>query len=325
VTDADVVLGVVNPDNFLGGRMKLKADLARMAIEEKIAKPLGISVEEAASGIKRIIDSRMADLLRQSTVHRGYDPRDFVLVAFGGAGPMHSYSFGRDLGVKSIIVPRTASVLSAHGILLSDLVVTKEIATSIISPPGSDEFSKYMKADDINRIFAELQDRAIAELSSQNVPVEGVSFERYVDMRFRPQIFDLSVDLQTYPLRDKDVDSLVEHFIESYEARFGSGSSFRTAGIDMSAFRLVATSKFNRTEIAKTVAENNEQMRPSGTRQLYEEGKWHAASIYDERAVKAGGTIVGPAIVELDDTTIVVGPSQQAKVDQFLNIIIKTN
>lgn len=325
VTDADVVLGVVNPDNFLGGRMKLKADLARIAIEEKIAKPLDISVEEAASGIKRIIDSRMADLLRHSTVHRGYDPRNFVLVAFGGAAPMHSYSFGRDLGVKRIIVPRTASVLSAHGILLSDLVVTKETATSIISPPGSDEFSKFMKAEEINRIFEDLQRRAIDDLSSQGVPIEEVTFERYVDMRFRPQIFDLSVDLQTYPLRDKDVDALVEHFIESYEARFGSGSSFRTAGIDMSAFRLVATSKFNRIGIAKAAASSNESMRPSGTRQLYEGGKWHTASIYDERAVKAGGTIVGPAIVELDDTTIVIGPSQQAKVDQFLNIIIETN
>lgn len=325
VTDADVVLGIVNPDNFLGGRMKLRSDLSRLAIEEKIAKPLGISVEEAASGIKRIVDSRMADLVRHSTIHRGYDPRDFVLVAFGGAGPMHSYSFGQDLGVKSVVVPRTASVLSAHGILISDLVVTKETSQSIISPPGSEDFSKFMKAEDINNIFESLQASAIEDLSAQGVAVDRVSFERYVDMRFRPQIFDLSVDLQTFPLHDADVDALVEHFIESYEARFGSGSSFRTAGIDMSAFRLVATSKLDRFDQAQAKPAGKAVMTPTGTRKLYESGKWHTASIYDERAVQAGAAIVGPAIVELDDTTIVIGPSQQAAVDQYLNIIIKTN
>jgi N-methylhydantoinase A len=325
VTDADVVLGVVNPDNFLGGRMKLRADLARAAIEEKIAKPLGISVEEAASGIKRIVDSHMADLVRQATVHRGYDPRDFVLVAFGGAGPTHSYSYGADLGVKSVIVPRTASVLSAHGILISDLVVTKETSQSIISPPGSEEFSKFMKAEDINAIFQRLQDEAMVELSAQGVPVETVKFERYVDMRFRPQIFDLSVDLQTFPLTAPDVDALVDHFIDSYEARFGTGSSFRSAGIDMSAFRLVAVSKLDRIEQSGEVAVGDAIMVPTGVRPLYEAGEWHDAAIYDERAVKAGALIPGPAIVELDDTTMVVGPNQQATVDRFLNIIIKTS
>lgn len=325
VTDADVVLGVVNPDNFLGGRMKLRADLARAAIEEMIAKPLGISVEEAASGIKRIVDSHMADLVRQATVHRGYDPRDFVLVAFGGAGPTHAYSYGADLGVKSVIVPRTASVLSAHGILISDLVVTKETSQSIISPPGSDEFSKFMKAEDINAIFADLEKEAREELDAQGVSVDAVKFERYIDMRFRPQIFDLSVDLQTFPLTAPAVDALVDHFIDSYEARFGTGSSFRTAGIDMSAFRLVATAKLERVEQSGEVTSGDSLMKPTGTRRLYEAGEWHDAAIFDERAIKAGGLIVGPAIVELDDTTMVIGPSQEAVVDRFMNIIIKTS
>jgi len=325
VTDADVVLGIINPDNFLGGRMKLRADLARAAIDEMIAQPLGVSVEEAASGIKRIVDSHMADLVRQATVHRGYDPRDFVIVAFGGAGPPHAYSYGADLGVKSVIVPRTTSVLSAHGILISDLVVTKETSESIISPPGSDEFSKFMDADEINGIFAKLEVDARAELEVQGVPMEAVKFERYVDMRFRPQIFDLSVDVQTFPLTPPAVDALVEHFMESYEARFGSGSAFRTAGIDMSAFRLVATAKLERVEQNGEVAIGDSVMTPVATRKLYENGGWLDAAIFDEGAVKAGGTITGPAIVELNDTTIVVGPGQTATVDGFLNIIIKTN
>lgn len=325
VTDADVVLGLVNPDNFLGGRMKLDAALARKSIEDFIATPLGISVEEAASGIKRIVDSHMADLVRQATVHRGYDPRDFVVVAFGGAGPTHSYSYGADLGVQSVIVPRTASVLSAHGILISDLVVTRESSQSLISPPGSDKFSEFLIAEDINAIFDNLQAQAMIELEGQGVPVDEVRFERYVDMRFRPQIYDLSVDVQQYPLTPAGVDALVEHFIESYEARFGSGSSFRTAGIDMSAFRLVAISKLNRIEQSGEATHSDSLMTPVNSRRIYEAGAWHDAAVYDERSVKAGGTIPGPAIVELDDTTMVVGPTQTANVDKYLNIIIKTN
>ncbi|MDQ2803962.1 MAG: hydantoinase/oxoprolinase family protein, partial [Pseudomonadota bacterium] len=324
VTDADVVLGLVNPDNFLGGRIKLDAALAHRAIERKVAEPLGLSVEEAAAGIKRIVDSHMADLVRQATVYRGYDPRDFVLIAFGGAGPTHAYSYGADLGVGRVVVPRTASVLSAHGILVSDLVVTRENATSLLCPPGTDTFSEHIAADDINRIFRDLQDQALQALRDQGIESGDVIFERYVDMRFRPQIFDLQIDVRTFPLEPADVDELVTYFMSSYETRFGAGSSFRSAGIDMSAFRLVAKAALPRPKLSHEGGNGaaTSAMTPRGARRIFEAGRWTEAQVYDEAALKPGGTFSEPAILEFSDTTIVVGPKQSTRIDQHLNVII---
>ena len=231
MTDADVVLGLVNPDNFLGGRIKLDAALARKAVE-KIAQPLGLSIEDAAEGIKRIVDSQMSDLVRQATVYRGYDPREFILVAFGGAGPVHASSYGADLGVDKIVVPRTASILSAHGILLSDLVVAREQASSLICPAGTDAFSDHIKADELNRVFEELQASARHALDAQGVDIASVDYERYVDVRFRPQIFDMSVDVSKFPFKKADVDRLIEHFIE-----FIRGSLRHRVGVSRGWYR----------------------------------------------------------------------------------------
>lgn len=323
VTDADVVLGLVNPDNFLGGRIRLDAQLARKAIEEKVAKPLGLSVEDAAEGIKRIVDSQMSDLVRQATVHRGYDPRDFILVAYGGAGPVHASSYGADLGVDKIVVPRTASILSAHGILLSDLVVTREQASSLICPAGTDAFSDHIKAEELNRVFGELQESALQALHAQGVDITAVEYERYVDVRFRPQIFDMSVDVSRYPFAKADVDTLIEHFITSYEARFGTGSAFRAAGIEISAFRIVARARLQRSASSEAAGVKHHPSS-AGTRRVYSGGAWREAAVYGEGAIRPGFAFEGPAIVEFDDTTLVVGDGQRAEVDRFLNVTITT-
>jgi N-methylhydantoinase A len=321
VTDADVVLGLVNPDHFLGGRIKLDAGLARQAIEEKIAGPLSLTVEQAAEGIKRIVDSQMADLVRQATVYRGYDPRDFVLVAFGGAGPVHAYSYGADLGVQKIVVPRTASILSAHGILLSDLVVTREQASSLICPAGTDAFSDHIHASDLNESFKSLQESAEAALKEQGVDIASIAFERYVDVRFRPQIFDMSVDVRTFPLSKKDVDELIEYFIQTYEARFGTGSAFRAAGIEISAFRIVARAGLRRAAPTASAAATG-GAATQGSRRIYADGGWREAVVFAEGAIRPGFAFDGPAIVEFDDTTLVVGAGQRGEVDAHLNVTI---
>ena len=323
VTDADVVLGLVNPNHFLGGRIKLDAALARKAVEERVAKPLGISVEDAAEGIKRIVDSRMSDLVRQATVYRGYDPRDFVLVAFGGAGPVHASSYGADLGVDRIVIPRTASILSAHGILLSDLVVTREEAVSFICPAGSDAYSDHIKAEDLNSVFERLQRSARDALEGQGVDIADVKYERYLDVRFRPQIFDLPIDVQKFPFEKADVDDVIEHFIKSYEARFGTGSAFRAAGIEISAFRIIARAVLNRateTKSAGTKAGSSDIT----TRKIYTGGEWREAKVYPENVIHPGFAFDGPAIVEFDDTTLVLNAGQSGAVDNFLNVIVTT-
>jgi N-methylhydantoinase A len=326
VTDADIVLGIINPENFLGGRIKLNREKAAEAIRIHVADPLGISVEQAAEGIKSIIDSRMADLVRQSTVYKGYDPREFALVAFGGAGPMHAYSYGAELGVSKIVIPVAASVLSAYGILSSDLLVTRELSKSLISPPGTDQFSEYISAVEINEIFTPVQEEAAQLLIDQGVELKDITFERYVDVRFRPQIYDLSIEAQSVPFEKEDVDRLVETFIETYEARFGAGSAFRSAGIEISAFRVIAKAELSRPSLSSMRNDGQVvEVRPVGSRKVFQNGEWIDTSIYDERAVHPGASFAGPAIIELPDTTLVIGCDQSASVDSFLNVIIRLN
>jgi len=322
VTDADVVLGLINPENFLGGRIKLDRAKAEDAIREKVADPLGMSVEDAAEGIKRIVDSKMTDLIRSATIHKGYDPREFVLIAFGGAGPVHAQAFGATLGVKRIVVPVTASVHSAYGILASDLVVTRELSRSFFTPPGSEGGAEYIQADDLNEVLQGLEDRARATLETQGQEAADVHVGRFVDVRFRFQIHELTVEIPSFPLGPADVDALVARFIADYEARFGEGSAFTAAGIEMVTWRVVATGTLRRPEIRPSAPSSNGGPGSVRTQRVYFNGEWTEADVFDESAVSPGTSLEGPAIVELPDTTIVVGPDQHASADSHGNVLI---
>jgi N-methylhydantoinase A len=322
VTDADVVLGIINPDNFLGGRIKLDRELAHKAIKERVADPLQLSVEEAAEGIKRIVDSKMTDLIRSATIQKGYDPREFVLIAFGGAGPVHAHAFGANLGVKRVIVPVTASVHSAYGILASDLVVTRERSRSFFTPPGSEGGAEFIAADDLNAILRELEDDAIETLHGQGPDAADVEVLRFVDMRFRFQIHMLTVQVPHFPMEPADVDRLVAQFISDYEARFGEGSAFTAAGVEMVTWRVVATGRLQRPELRPQGGRRNGGARVVREQPVFFGGEWRNADVYDEAAIEPDAELDGPAIVELPDTTVVVGPDQRASVDGHGNILI---
>jgi N-methylhydantoinase A len=255
VTDADVVLGLVNPETFLGGRRKLDADAAREAIERVVAEPLGLSVEEAAYGIKQIVDSKMVDLVRQVTIHKGFDPRDFALVAFGGAGPVHAHAFGSGLSIGKIIVPITASVHSAFGIAASDLMVTRERSFAFKTPPGSTGAADFVDANQVNEILSELEKDASAVVEEQGLTATGIKVERFVDMRFRFQIHELTIGIPDFPLGPKELDELVERFIRTYELRFGEGSAFTAAGVELVNWRVVSTGLLERPESAMMATE----------------------------------------------------------------------
>jgi N-methylhydantoinase A len=322
VTDADVALGLINPDNFLGGRIKLDREKAVQAIREKVAEPLGMSVEQAAEGIKTIVDSKMTDLIRSATIHRGYDPREFVLIAFGGAGPVHAHAFGTSLGVKRVVVPVTASVHSAYGILASDLVVTRERSRSFFTPPGSSGGAAYVEAADLNAILQELEDDARATLDEQGPSAADVHVARFVDMRFRFQIHELTVEVPSFPLQPEGVDALVARFIEDYEARFGEGSAFTAAGVEMVTWRVVATGTLHRPDLQPAAQDQNGGARVVREQKAYLGGEWTTAQVFDEHAIAPGAELEGPAIIELADTTVVVGPEQQASVDAHGNVVI---
>ncbi|GAB3165086.1 hydantoinase/oxoprolinase family protein [Amycolatopsis sp. NPDC004378] len=322
VADADLVLGYLNPGNFLGGRLTLDVEKARAAIDEHVATPSGLSVEEAAEGIKTIVDARMADLVRQVTVEQGYDPTDFAVFAYGGAGPLHAFSYGAELGCPQIVVPITASVHSAFGIGCSDLTMVEELSKPMQTPPGTTDHASALPPDELNATFDELAARARRDLVAAGAAESGISYGKFVEIRFRAQIHVLTVPIDAERITAADVNAMVDRFVEVYEGRFGKGAAFLEGGVEITTFRVVATSPVPRAEFDTGALAAQDAPEP-GTRPVFSGGEWRDATVLRTEHLRDGLRIEGLAIVELRDTTVVVGPGQDAEVDAFGDIVIQ--
>lgn len=323
VADADLVLGYINPDNFLAGRLRLDVHRAREAIRRHVAEPLQLGVEEAAEGIKTVIDARMSDLIRTATIEQGYDPSDFVLYAYGGAGPSHAFSYGAELGTSEIVIPLTASVHSAFGIAASEMTVAEELSDPIISPPGTEDYAAALRAQDINRRLALLAERAVARLKAAGVSPQEIYVARFVEMRFRFQIHVLTVAVPEATLDDEGVRALVRRFIETYEARFGEGSAFEAAGVEMTTFRVVASAAADRPALGRLDGARAATGVPAARRDVFQAGEWHEAQVLTHRSIHPGLELEGISIIEMPDTTVVVGAGQRALVDEYGNVVIR--
>ena len=223
VSDANLVLGYLNENYFLGGRMTLDKTQATTAIREKIAKPLGLNDVEAASGIYLIANSHMSDLIRKATVERGYDPRSSVLFAYGGAGPIHASRYAAELGIQQVIVPLTASVHGANGLVSSDVIYEFGKSDNLRVPANVKR---------VNDNFSLLADKAFKELNAAGFAHDDIRIMRSVDMRYRNQIHEVNVPFPvgTSAISEKDLEELYSRFDAVYETLYGKGSAYREAG-----------------------------------------------------------------------------------------------
>lgn len=324
LTDADVVLGLIDPDNFLGGEMKLNKEKAEEAIRVKIAEPLGMSVVEAAAGIRVISDNRMADSLRQATISQGHDPRDFVLFAYGGAGPVHSYSFGAESGVKAIIVPYTATVHSAYGTGTSNIQRSYYMSARLQTPAMFKKASDFISAGEMNKLFIQLEQKAMDALVNEFLSKEDIRLIRLIDIRFRGQFHELTIEIKDGKITPERVDDMIAHFEEKYEERYGEGTGYREAGVEITGFRINGHAPVPKATITKARNRQGQKAKPYSERQVYylESGEFVTTYLYDERDLGPNDEIQGPAIIVHPGTTVVVGPKQQAHIDEYLNTII---
>jgi N-methylhydantoinase A len=322
VTDADVVLGIISADNFLGGRMKLDAEAARRAIREQIAEPLGLSVEEAAAGIVRIVNGHMADTLRELTIGRGFDPRDFVIFAYGGAGPAHCAGFGAELGVRRILVPATSMAHSAYGALASDIHHSNERSQLMHGGGNGRHPWEGIDVDLVAEIFADLEARCLAGMERTGIPRERASIVRTVYMRYRRQTHDLIVNFPDGPVDAAAVRRAVERFESDYEALYGRGAGFRDAGIELSTFRMQATVH---TAAPAPRWRGAERTPTPGKRSIFEPtlGTRIDIAVWQWAELPVGQRIDGPAVIEHPETTVYVGPRQTALVDGAGNLSIE--
>src|SRR6266542_617400 len=318
VSDADLALGYLNEKYFLGGKMSLDREAALRAISENIAVPLGLTDIEAASGIYRIANSHMSDLIRKATVEKGHDPRAFTLFAYGGAGPVHASRYAADLSIKQVVVPLTASVHGATGLISSDVVYEYGKSDPIVVPADLKR---------VNANFSELLDKAYHDLLSAGFKKSAIEISRSVDMRYRYQVHELNVP---FPIGDSeitedDLNELYSRFDEFYERSYGKGSGYREAGKELITFRTTARGQMARPRVKSQPLQKGAQDNAvKEERNVYfeEYRDFVRTKIFDFERLRPGVEIEGPAVIETPVTTIVANPKDRATIDEFHNVRI---
>lgn len=316
ITDANLVLGRLDPDYFAGGDMQLDLKGARNAIKTQCADPLGISIEEAAHGIVEIANTAMVNALRLVSVQRGHDPRDFMLIGFGGAGPAHTVRLAEQAGIPNVLIPLAPGTASALGLLVTD--VRMDSSATLIARADS------VQPDDIAGHFARLEDEgAKAHQSAASSSGEPV-FERAVEMRYWGQSFELSVPAPDRELIDRQwLNELCESFHDAHETAYG----FRAQDepVELVNLRLTTVGKIARPNMKKleeTSCDASSALK--GSRPVYfsESNGVTETAVYDRVKLPAGAQFSGPAIVEEPDCTTVVHPAWSVLVDEYGNLSI---
>ncbi len=317
-TDADLVLGVLDPENFLGGRMKLDIDAARRAIEQKIAKPLGMSMIEAAWGIRKILDAKMADLLRRMTLERGYDPRDFSLFANGGAGPSHAWVLSAELGLKGFVVPAAATAQSALGTGTADLGFTTERPVYVRIQAGRNPTQ-----EEISRIATGIEEclanvRANLAIASAKT---NVQIERFIAIRFRGQTNHLDVALDGGKFDAEAFRKVTASFEQQYETLFGHGASYSGAGYEILSVRVTGTGALPPPALSTA----GDDLKPVKSRKVIFDDPANPVEtgIYRTLFPKAETEVAGPCIIEFPGQSVVVPPQAHARADKFGNLHIR--
>jgi len=316
VTDANIVTGVLDPDQFLGGRMKLNKAKAERLLEEKIAKPLQLNLLEAADGVIKIINVKMEEAIKAVSSARGYDIRDFTLVAFGGGGPMHAGRMALDLGIPSVLVPLTPGVHSALGLLMSD-VKHDYVRSKLV---GLDD----LDLAEINQLFAQLIDRAKTALHGEGFHDSEIKIEPYLDLRYAGQGYELTVPCTMPPLRPEDLKLMRQRFDTMHEQN--SGHKAESEPVELVSLRVISLGLVPQAKLLPgEVTGRKVEEAKTGERKVFF-GKEHgtlSTQIYSRDLLELGHKLRGPAIVEQLDTTTVIQPEQEAIVDEYRNIIIR--
>jgi N-methylhydantoinase A len=319
VTDADLILGMIDPEFFLGGEIRLDLEAAREAVRIEVADPLDMSVDEAAAGIVEIADSHMSDLMRQITVQRGHDPREFTAFLYGGGGPLHGTAYAAKLGLQEMVVPGgpLAAVFSAWGIACADIHHTLQQAATMLLP-GDPAL--------LDEAFASLEREARGRLDSDGVDAADQILQRRVGMRYAMQSNEVEVAAPAGPLDEAALAALTDVFDAEYQRLYGRGTGLRDAGVEVTTCRVHASGVVSRLEL-KEAGEAGKAQPVSASRSVHwpELGRRETTPIFRQENIAPGSSVEGPAIIELPTTTVTVRPEQTLTVDSMLNYFITQN
>ena len=315
ITDANLVLHRLDADHFLGGEMRLDEEAAYRAIKEKCADPLGLDVVEVALGIVEIANTVMANALRRISVQRGHDPRDFVLVAFGGAGPVHANRLAAELEIPTSLVPMSPGTTSAMGLLVTDL--KHDYSTTLIQRTDK------LDVETMNRLYGEMEERGKKALVDEGMEHASIGFERQVEMRYVGQSYELPIPLGDGKVEDA-LEGMLRHFHEEHERAYGFAAPDEP--VEFVTLRHTAVGSIAKPKLRELPERSGDLNAARRTvRQVYfaEASGFVDCPSYDRYQLAAGGVIEGPAIVEEMDSTTVIHPGFLAEVDRYGNLLVK--
>lgn len=315
ITDADLLLGYFDPDEFLGGRMSLEVDHAEAAVEE-LADELDMDVTEAASAIVEIANAKMADLVGQRTINRGYDPREFIVYAYGGAGPLHMPAIADQLDIETVVVPggSASSVWSALGISSSDVLHRNEVSNiRTVSPFDPDEVT-----DRFETVESDIRHK----LYENGFDDDEIYLERFADLRYGAQVHQLPVPMPGGTFDQDDIDDMIARFERKYEELYGEGAGASESGFELVAVRVDGYGQTTKPELETTIESNGAS--PSGTESVFwpQESEYLETTIYYDQDVGPGATFDGPSIVRMENTTIAVPQGNTCDIDTYSNFNI---
>ena len=315
ITDANLVLGRLSPDHFLGGEMSLDVEAARQAIKEKCADPLGMETVEAAHGIVEIANAAMVNALRLVSVQRGYDPREFVLVAFGGAGPVHANRLASETEMPTTIIPMSPGTSSALGLLVTDL--KHDYSTTMI------ERVDRLDLTAVTRVYEELENQGRETLQREGVATAEMGFLWQVDIRYVGQSYELTVPVPGNRLDPTELEQVLAQFHEEHDRAYGFSAP--AEAVEFVNLRLTAIGQIIKPKLRELKQSNGDPASALITsRSVYfaESGGYVDCPIYDRYKLAAGHLLEGPSMVIELDSTAVIYPGYQAEVDRYGNLIM---
>ncbi len=316
LTDALVLLGHLNPTALLDGAMPIDGAKAREAVVARVAEPLGLSPTEAAWGILRVLASNVVVAMRTITVERGYDPREFTLVPFGGMGPTIAGMVAAELGIGRILIPRDPGTFSAHGMLVTD--VRQERSHTRITPLDG------ASPAELEAIFADMEAQALDDLIREQFPRERLQTHRRAGMRYRGQSYEVAVPVSRLH-RAQDMAALIERFHDAHRRRYGHMA--QAEAVEIVNFQVTAVGRIPKPAMQTfdaPTAGSSAQAAPHAVRQVYFNGADACDTpVLRRSALQPGTQIAGPAVIEEKTSTTVLYPGQRATIDTYLNIEVE--
>ena len=313
VTDAQLALGRLNQDSPVGEMEGLDLEAARKAIREMVSEPLGMSLEEAAQGILAVAEANMERAIRVISVERGHDPRQFALLAFGGAGPLHGASLAARLGIGQVLVPETAGVLSALGLLQTDLA--HEYVQSVVQEVGK------LRIVEVIRMYDLLKEQGRREVLQDGVPEERIRYQPSLDMRYVGQSHELNLRFPCSEVTPGGFSRLVQKFHEEHQQVYGHASPGEP--VELVNLRLRVVGLMERIEFRRVGKKHTGGVQPSSRQVHFPKEGWVETRVLERDSLAVGVLLEGPAIIEGSESTVAIPPGWQAFVDEFGNLIMK--